>query len=366
MIVVLEWSNNKPFKAICINGFKCKTFNFWNNSKTIHEIYEVEKNFKCYLEDQNKILIVGYKDFIDYFGILSRPIVYDYHINGDIKDIIKFLLSNSVCLFKEWQLFRSQAAEVYHKLENRGIFFEYKKVFPKYKMDVFSGRSKTLGFNIQGTNKNWNLKHVNSNYNIFVNIDWIAADARIGSLLSEDKVFNDSFLNSDPYTYIENYLGNKVSRDVCKIEFNRAVNSLSDRSGILNIFPRFKEWINEKKAELDNKGFVESILGRRFYTDHSQKSDRRVFNGILQGSVAHAMNNVLFLIDREFSDIILTEQHDSLTVCTNNILLPDIIKGVVKIMMEPFVGVFDKRIIMPLRVSIGKEWGNYKFFKEYR
>lgn len=362
-IVLVEWNKFKP-KYVLINN---EVIPLWDGNRTISEAMKNEAKLLNILAAFNSILIVNYKEFIDYFGYCSSDIIYDFPLEYDtIKDGLKKITIRKSELFKTWQEIRANAAEAYKKIEDRGIFNDYKLVYPKYQMNVFSGRSKTKNFNIQGTNKSNKIRHFNQAYNVFVCFDWIAADARIGGLLSKDDNLNCCFENSDPYTFMVNCVDGEVERDKCKFAFNQAVNSLNLNDEVLNIFPDYKIWIKKQIKHIHNNGYTESILGRRFYADDNLKGYRRAFNSILQGSVAHAMQNVISNIERTCGDIILTEQHDSLTICTKQSRLADDIKKVSNIMLHPFNGILKNNPNMPLRVSVGKSWCDYKLLKECR
>lgn len=362
-ILLVEWGRARPKRALIDD----KLIGLWDGSRTIADAKKNEQRLVDELGTYKSILVVNYKCFLDYFDFCSNDIIYDFPLEyGSLKDGLSKISERKDELFKIWQEIRANAAEAYKKIENRGVLHEYKTVYPKYQMNVYSGRSKTKGFNIQGTNKNYNIRHHNQTYNFFVCFDWIAADARIGGILSQDEDLISSFEDSDPYTFIEQFVDGEIERDKCKLAFNEAVNSLNLNDEVLTIFPIFKVWIKQQIKNIRDHGYGESILGRRFYANNSLKGYRRAFNGILQGSVAHAMQNVVSNVERTCGDIILTEQHDSLIICTKQTRLTDDIKKVVSIMLHPFDGVLDENPSMPLRVSIGRAWCDYKPLKEYR
>jgi len=364
-ILLISWRNNRPTAAAFFNGKKIKEYKLWdkNYSQTIIDVQNKEEEIKNIVNNSDEIIIPNYKTYLDYFDIGDPGDVYDYPIKFDtIKEAIILLLKNKGDLLAEWQRIRAEAAVVYHKLEKKGILLDYKLVHPHYDMDVYSGRSKTTGFNIQGANEEWDIRHIHNGYTLFVNFDWIAADHRIGAYLSGDKKLNECYKNSDPYSYMEDVLDHRIDRGVCKLELMRAVNALDSRNEVLSIFPDFAKWILTQKKKLDTRGYVKSIMGRKFYTDGTKKGHRRAFNGILQGSVAHAMNSCVSKVD-EIGDIIVAEQHDSLTIATNEKMLKYHINEVSKIMVSPLDN-YDLR--MPLKIQIGRRWRQYKYFKEVR
>lgn len=362
-ILIVEWGKNRPTRVYLNN----RIIGLWDGNRSVSEAKNREIKLLDDINKLDEILIINYKEFINYFGSCDTEKIFDFPLSYDnLKDAIRQISSRKDELFKEWQEIRADAAEAYQKIEDRGVLYDYKVIKPKYSMNVFSGRSKTTGFNIQGTNREYQIRHVNPTYNIFICFDWIAADARIGSILSGDETLNKSFEKSDPYTFIEDFVDGEVERDNCKLAFNQAVNALNLDDEVLEIFPTYKKWIKKQIINIRKNGYSESILGRRFYADDNVKGYRRSFNGILQGSVAHAMQNVIAKIERTMGDIVLTEQHDSLTVCTSQVRMAEDIKRISSMMLHPFRGYLKGDYVMPLKVSFGKKWCDYKFLKEYR
>lgn len=369
IVVVLSWNNHgKPINySIFKDKILIKSADLWKigTKKKICDVVKDESILIKLLSSLDDFVIVNYKKFIDYFKINFKS-AFDYPGNVDVDKHLEFVNENYDEFGKIWQKIRASAVKVYHKIEKRGVMLEYKNLFPYYDLDVFSGRSSTNGFNVQGCNKEYNIKHSNAKNNIFIHFDWIAADARIAAILSKDQDLLSSYIDSDPYSYIVKILDSSVDRDACKSEFMQAVYGLNPDHEILAVFPGFRDWIAEKVNDLKNNGYVRSILGRKYVTDNTIKGNRRAFNSIMQGSVAHAMNVVLDKVDTKHNDIILTEQHDSLTVCTSEFLLLDIIKSVSNIMLHPFEGILEENPSMPLRVHVGKRWREYKQVKEIK
>jgi len=369
IVAVFSWDNhNRPINySLYKDKVLIRRNDLWKigSKKKIIEIIKEQSILNKILSSVNEFVIVNYKKYLDYFKCGFND-VYDYPGAVEYDKHDEFVNSNWDEFGKNWQKLRGNAAKVYYKLEKCGVMLEYKNMFPVYDMNVFSGRSSTTGFNIQGCNKEFNIKHVNSSNNIFVHFDWMAADIRIAAILSGDKDLIDSYLKSDPYSHIVNILDGSVDRDQCKSEFMQAIYGLNPDHEILAVFPTCKKWISDMVIELNNNGFVRSILGRKYLTDGTIKGNRRAFNSIMQGSVAHAMNNVISKIDNKFENIILTEQHDSLTACVNEFNFQDTIKYISNIMLKPFEGILDGNITMPLRIHVGKHWRVYKQIKEVR
>jgi len=366
--LLISWSNNdRPLQySIFKDKSLIRSVDLWKagSSKKIIEVINSEQQLLKLIKSVNEIVIVNYKKFVDYFGIIDSVNIYDYP--GEINDHQEFINENFDEFKKEWQVLRYKASNTYHNLEKRGVFLEHKLMKLKYNMDTFSGRSNSVGFNVQGCNKEFNIRHHNYRNNIFIHFDWIAADHRIASIMSGDKDLISCYENSDPYTHIVNILDGQVERDQCKSEFMQAVYGLNPNHEILTVFPEFREWISSKVDDLNKDGYVRSILGRKYVTDKSIKGNRRAFNSIMQGSVAHAMNNTIHKVEKELGDIILTEQHDSLTVCVNEFIAFNAIKTISDIMIRPLEGILPYDFTMPLKIHVGKKWREYKQVKEVR
>lgn len=366
-VLYIKWGSKRPIFGLLINfsNNTKKLYKLWSDGNKVFDILQKENELFDNIQDLDCIAVVGYKKFIDYFGKkLTRPVVYDLYYDSEESIITKLQNDyDNKLLFVDWQKIRAESCEAYFDIEKRGLMFDYKKVNPKYSNDVFSGRSKTVGFNIQGTNESYDIRHIDARLSLFLSFDWISADARMGAFISNDKNLMDCFKNSDPYSFIADALDNKISRDLCKSEWNKAVNSLDCSNPIFKLFPEFEKWLVSQINKLSKNGYVESILGRRFYSDGSHKQNKRAINSIFQGSVAHAMQNVIYNVNKELNGI-LTEQHDSITVCTNESLMSKHVKKISNIIYEPLRGY--NSITMPLRIGLGKSWGNYKYFKECR
>lgn len=367
--IVISWKNDKPTRYSVFKDKKLiKTADLWKFG-TGRKIFDVKKDEAVLvklLSSLDEFTIVDYKKFICYFKTTDFNTVYDYPGDVDEDKHSEFVESNWDEFGKVWQKIRALAANVYYKLDNQGVMLEHKLMHPIYDMNVFSGRSRTLGFSIQGCNKEYNIRHVNPRNDVFINFDWMAADHRIAAILSNDQDLLGCYRDSDPYTHIANILDGAVDRDQCKGEFMQAVYGLNPDHEILAVFPTFRDWIAGKVIELNDVGYVRSILGRKYETDKTIKGNRRAFNSIMQGGVAHAMNNIIQKVDSEYDSIIFTEQHDSLTVCVNDSIVAKTIKYVSKIMLNPFEGILDNNPTMPLRVHFGKRWRDYKQVKEIR
>jgi hypothetical protein len=370
IVVLVSWRGKKPHTATIINP-KTKThkhFELWKpgTGRKLSDIVEDENKIKK-LVNSFESLILDYKSYIDYFGV-SDQIVYDYcgELEGDsFKDHLKFMIKHKLEFFKKWQEIRGDAAEVYYKLQERGLRCNYAILKPIYGMDVYSGRTKTTEFNIQGANEGYQIEHINPENSVFVQFDWIAADPRIAGFMSEDEELIGCYNKEDPYAIIMQKLPH-LSRKDCKLEFMMAMNALAEDNDLISVFPKLKKWISNYKYKLSSGESSRTILGRKFECDGTLKMMRRSFNSILQGSVAHAMNLVVKKVDDECGDVIMVEQHDSMTVCLKPATLKTHIDKIAEIMYKPFDGILSNEITMPLTISVGKKWQEYKLLKEVR
>lgn len=263
-----------------------------------------------------------------------------------------------------WNLTLAEAHSVYAALEKRGLSDGVDKLEPIYSTDTFSGRSKTTGFNIQGTNADSIVKHSNQQYDWFVNFDWIAADIRVASILSNDKAMLNSFIKSDPYETMAKDLG--LTRDECKQPFLATIYSLDADNQILDYYPTFKNWMKECIDKMHQQGYLTSILGRKFHTGEIDRTDKSVFNAVIQGSVAHATQRAIARLHEIFPEFLVTEVHDSIVLACDRSSVSVVIEEGIKVMTKPLQGVVFTPCTFPTRVSIGREWRKWQFVKEAR
>jgi hypothetical protein len=266
---------------------------------------------------------------------------------------------------EEWQQILSNSQLVYSYLEDRGYYHEGVKKYPKYRL-AYSGRSRCLDSNIQGTNEKDVIHHVDEEFDVFVHFDWTAADFRVASLISKDQILKQSFKQSDPYTMLFEALDSEeITRDQCKLELFRSLYSMNYSADILEFYPDFAKWMKDSSQEIEKAKHSYSILNRCFEMDED-RTIRSVFNAQIQGSVAHAMQNVLYRVFKIYPENLLAEIHDSLILCCNKKDLKTVIDEVANIMLFPFDGILEENPKFPLKVSIGYEWKKWRPYKEYR
>lgn len=262
-----------------------------------------------------------------------------------------------------WQKLMANASVVYQDLEDRGVHHGFKKQLLTYSLETFTGRSKTLGFNLQGTTDEFDIKPHKSGY--FVHFDLIGADLLMAAHMSNDQDMFDAYRTSDPYARIEEYLNNpEFTREHCKKQFLKALYSLSLYDPVLDSFPTLRDWMRERQADLDRDGYLTSVMGRKFRLRGDKKLS--VFNAQFQGSVAHAVQASLVKLFEDYRDNLFTEVHDSIILVAQQVDLPGLVADVVDVMRNPLEGWCDNPPKMAVRVSIGKRWRKWKPYKEFR
>lgn len=285
-------------------------------------------------------------------------------VNGKIAlaKIVKAVKKKS---YHNWHKLVANASVVYQVMEDRGVYDGYLKKPLHYSLDTFTGRSKTLGFNLQGTTGEFDIRPTSDQFGYFVHFDWVSVDLQMAAHMSGDPEMRKAFRESDPYTVLEESKNHpEYDRPRCKKEFLKAVYSLSMDHSILNPFPVFRDWMKKRVYRMQKDGYLSSILGRRFYI--SGDNELGVFNAQFQGSVVHAMQAALLRIFKDYSDYLLTEVHDSIIMTCKQVEMMDLIRDVVEIMNNPLDGYMDNPPFMPLVVSVGKSWKGWKRFKDFR
>jgi hypothetical protein len=317
----------------------------------------------AYLRECKPVLLPTNKDYSAYVV----PDDEDINMPRDEAELRKYLAAKIGMAKKvgnaQWQLQLGDATLAYLALEKRGVKYGGLEVYPNYELKTFTGRSSTTGFNIQGQGDGEDIAHIDDDKNVFVHADWISADMRALSLLSDDAKMQESFETADPYKLIENQTGR--DRDSCKVELLKSIYSLNTNSPAFEVFPKLRSWIIESIDMMRNNGYTSSILGRRYYPN-KDRDERAVFNAPIQGSVAHAMQNSVIRISKQLPRHLLTELHDSMVVCCTKTEAPMVIDVVQNVMLHPFRDILPSDPTFPLKVSIGGKWRAWKQLKELR
>jgi len=337
-------------------------------------IYDIENDvgyIKKIVESSDKVFLNDYKQHLIAFGIDHRKgRIYD---NDNIISVSPSKISRLASVRpkpKLWQRICAEAAVVYRNLQNRGVIYKGRKVKPIWGK-TFSGRSKCTGFNVQGVGDD-DIYNPNGD-NLFINFDWIAADLRVAAFLSGDDNLSQSFTHSDPYSYLAEHINDGVSsedilsRDDSKVYLLQSMYSLdvADDNVAFNLYSSLKSWILECINNLADHGCLHTILGRRFAVT-TGRSKKSVFNAIVQGSVAHAMQLCLARAYARFGDSVFTENHDSLVMtCRGKSDVHRIVDSIVPVMTRPFKGIINDDPTFPVIVNIGKKYKRWKRYKRF-
>ena len=357
------------------SDIKFYTLYYPGTKLSLYEIKKTEEEIKNLIL-HNDIVVSNFKACL---GAFNLPLDYHYDVYDfgceklNVPDSLGETKKEALRqLFKlvetggtKWQRILARAQPAYRALEMQGYYYNYEKCYPHYDL-TYTGRSKCLGNNIQGTNATDSIQHNNEEFEVFLHFDWIAADFRIASLISKDKTLKKSFKDSDPYTMLYDALGDEqISREQCKIELFKSLYSMNPDAAPMEFYPEFARWMKNNIIEIEKDSSSQSILGRKFELDDG-RTIRSVFNAQIQGSVAHAMQIVIARVFQLYPDNILTEVHDSLVLCCAQNKAKAIIDDVSQIMIYPFEDILEDNPKFPLKVSIGLEWKKWQLYKECR
>lgn len=273
---------------------------------------------------------------------------------------------------KPWQRILANAAVAYQALEERGVIIGMTPQKPIWSQATYSGRSKNLVVNIQGADGTADLVNpAGATDDLHVYCDWVAADLRIASLISNDLVLQDTFIQADPYTALTEMLTTDtgtIPRADCKLQLLQAINSFDFTHPVLeNIFVDLGRWLRNAKIRLETDGLLNSILDRPFKLSKARNQNPlAVLNGAFQGSVAHAMHLVVKRTWDTYGNQLLAEIHDSIAMTNKPEYVNSMIGDVTEIMCRPFAGVLDSNPFFPVKVSIGRRFREWQPIRVYR
>jgi hypothetical protein len=266
---------------------------------------------------------------------------------------------------RPYQNILAKAQSVYVGMERTGLMLNYTKMEPHWSWDTYSGRSKCTGFNVQGwSNADAIYQPMMPYESVQLHFDWICADFRIASLFSGDDALNSSFFDSDPYTYLSKRLTGcgSQARDDAKLLLLKTINSLDYSDEVIRgEFPKLCNWLQGTLMKLREDKYSANIVGRQFRLKQD-RTERSVFNAILQGSVAAAMQNVLWNVRRMFPNYLITDIHDGvvLSLPKDKKILGHVVEKVGEIFYRPFDGIFTQDLVFPYKVSMGNRWKQWK------
>jgi len=372
-----ERRDSYPLMSAIYDGelSKLEFFTFYlpGTKKSIYDIEATCDRFSKIISNNN-VMLNDFKQHCVAFAPKPNCKVFDVDLPTftpkDIKSCRKNIATiiNKMKLIKPryWHLVRAMASEVYGHLQTRGAMYSYQLRHSIWGR-VYSGRSKTSGFNIQGLGECY-LSNINGD-DILINFDWIAADMRAIAIMSGDKKLNMSFDESDPYIVLLNHLNSgvqndKLRRDEAKRLMFSSIYSFDDDNPALDFYNGFRSWIQVCRNRLREDKYLKSILGRRFYVGRG-RTERSAFNAMVQGSVANAMQICIRKVWELFPDSILTENHDSLVVTSKKSDLAFKLHEVAKIMTQPFCGIIKSNPQFPIKISIGRKYKGWKEYKRY-
>ncbi|MDB4490164.1 hypothetical protein N9045_01470 [bacterium] len=357
--------------------------------KTIKRIETTLKIFKKIIvkanDDDVKIVTSDFKSLLVALNLpldARRYNVFDLHLpeiptsNSASKDhkIVKQVLDKiSKKSAKPYQNIMAQAAVVYQDLENNGLSVNDMPMYPQWSMKTFSGRSKTTGFNLQGLHEEFHVTPDHGNESdILIHFDWICADIRVASYMSGDEDLNRSFIDSDPYNLMMDIVNvgsdDKITREESKLYLLKSINSMDVKSVALSkVYPELGGWISNCKKLIGEGKPLETMLQRKFKLSRS-KNELAVLNGVMQGSVAHAMQLTIRRVWEKLPTKLVGEIHDCLVMSSSldQKEIKSIVEIVAPIMRQPFEGIIKENPVFPLNVSIGKKWKKLKSFRTYR
>ena len=330
----------------------------WIEQSLLRDRTIITNDFKSILTGFNFVLPRERLNVYDVFLPLPKIVPNTF-------EEVSYLINNMLAELQaqrlyEWQKIAANASVVYESLERQGVLVGGFHKYPKWTHRTVSGRSKNTGFNLQGTTADDPITDPQGNESdLFVNFDWRAADIRIAAILSGDEQLEKMSSELDPYLKLSEILD--LPRADSKRMLLRAINSIDIDNPIFQLFTTLREWMIAQKEKLDNGHPVTSILGREFF---NAERPRSAFNSTMQGSIAQAMQLTIRRVwEAHFR--LLAETHDSITVvCSKNTIKPTI-HAITSIMCRPFAGVLDDNPVFPVRISIGKNWCQWKPWRLY-
>lgn len=382
-------TNRKNLRCAAVRlGDKNMFFDLYRSGseRTIKQIKSDTKTIKEIIlkasDSGRRVICQDFRDLLEHFDL---PLdfrfynVYDQHLNriqnnGSIREdktlIFEVLDHLSNCHVLEYQKLLSNSSVAYTSLNRQGIMYNYVRTFPVWSQRTTTGRSKTSGFNIQGLSTEDIVGSAfSTDKDLLILFDWICADIRVASIMSGDSVLMASFIDSDPYTRLMEILNENSNkkgletvfdREEAKLALLRSINALEYNSVVFtDAFPRLGDWV----YKMSQKQTMSTILGRKFDVD--DRSRLSAFNAIMQGSVAHAMQNVMRRLWEKVGTRIVCDIHDSVVIsCPKDpIELKNMIKIVSEVMIRPFEGYLDEDYVFPLKVSVGTKWRQYNHYK---
>jgi len=359
----------RPVTTVVADGSNTVIYDLYkqNSRKLLIDVKKDIESIRKLFQQDKRIITNNFMKHIKAFGLSQDNVgqnIYDIKVDeNDIERLTKLANNLVGCKPKSYALLLARASMAYHGLNSQGIVYNYGIEHVKWSLDTFTKRSKTLGFNLQGFTDEAKIRTIYANEkDILICFDWMAADIRAVAALSDDQSLIDSFIKSDPYTHMQTVIGNGITRDECKLLLLKVVNSLDYNDATIGaIYPRLCEWLKEQDKLMNEQGGISSLLGRRFVIS-KERSKLSVLNGVIQGSVAHAMHRCIRDVWDRYPHRLIGEIHDSIILnCPQSKTeIWKMIKEINNIMSRPFEGYLKKEIMFPVRISIGNKWKTWK------
>ena len=134
-------------------------------------------------------------------------------------------------------------------------------------------------------------------------------------------------------------------------------------------FPRIRDYMEDIKNQLQEKGYVETLLKRRIYINGSDAknlnlrafAERQAINAPIQGTAADIIKNAMILIHRELKSIkndvsMLMQVHDELVFEINKNKLQEVQNIILPIMEKANLPMVPLNVKLKVDVGIGNNW----------
>lgn len=359
----------RPITTVVTDGSNTHIYDLYkpNTGRKIHDIKTDMQAVKDLFGGGGKIVVNDFLHHVQAYGLNAGDLgdqIHDVQI-GEVEPDRLSKLASRLMLYKPrlYDKLLADVSIVYADLSERGLFYNYGKVKVDWSVDTFTKRSKSLNFNLQGFTDEAHIRTpYASEQDILICFDWMAADIRAAAAMSGDQALSQSFLESDPYSFLQKTIGGDITRDECKLLLLKTINSLDYKDGVVrDVYPALCEWLRAQDDLLAQDGGISSLLGRKFNMSKT-RSKLSALNGVIQGTVAHAMHVSLRKIWDQYPHRLVGEIHDSVILNCPPVKseMLKMIKDVTAIMVRPFEGLLQEELIFPVRISIGNKWKNWK------
>lgn len=360
---------NRPEATVVADGSNTIMYDLYKPSsgRKISEVKSDMNIIRQLFDSQRNIVVNDFMSHVHAFGLDADSVsknVYDIQLGKlEYDNLRKYAGKMLEYQPRSYEKLIAEATIAYVDLSRHEIFYNYGKENVQWSLDTYTKRSKTLGFNLQGFTDEASIRTPYAGEkDLLVCFDWVAADIRAAAAMSDDSELVGSFLKSDPYTNLQERIGGGLTRNECKLLLLKVINSLDyGDETVRSVYPRLCEWMQEQSERLERSGAANSLLGRRFAISE-QRSKLSAFNGVIQGTVAHAMHSCIRRVWDLYPHRLIGEIHDSIIVnCPQQQAeLLKMMKEITNIMVRPFDGIIDREIIFPVRISIGKKWKTWQ------